>query len=56
MKVKITRDYKDTIKNELVKAGTEFEVDQKRARQLENAGVAEIMYEDKLTEKESKKK
>lgn len=54
MRVKVKKTYKDTVKNDFIKAGTEFEVVEQRARQLENAGVATIMYDNKLKEQDKK--
>jgi len=56
-KVKIIKDYLDTTMNmKLVKAGTELEVDEKRADVLIQAGKAQNIEANKSTETKTSSK
>ena len=56
MKVRATKEYVDKVLNKLVKAGTEIEVTEDRAKVLTSAGVAELVAEPTpTTEKVAKK-
>lgn len=57
MKVRATKEYFDRALNKLVKAGTEFDVTEDRAKVLTSAGVAELVAEPTpTTEKVAKPK